>query len=156
MEWGKETRFHLQSVGFSTLDSIPKPLIFKGLQGSHSGGYPEFQHRLDPYLAREMTYPSDALNAFAGISNILSKELSTKMLSGLPVAFFDMALLWRPRRPTILRNDGFPSWSWAGWRGSVSAPGPGPSHTVSSFLVRHTVTTPFLCYSSFILLLGLP
>ena len=119
-----------------TFNRMPKPLTFNNELKSYARGYPEFKDRLGSYLAREMTYPSDALNAFAGISNLFSKALSTQMLSGLPVAFFDIAILWTPAQPTILRNDGFPSWSCAGWHGSGTASCPG--YTASSFLVRHT------------------
>ncbi|KAE8366547.1 hypothetical protein BDV27DRAFT_155823 [Aspergillus caelatus] len=46
------------------------------------------------------------------------------MFCGLPLSLFDQALLWYPTSPTRRRlaNDStpaYPSWSWAGWVGSV-------------------------------------
>lgn len=84
--------------------------------------YSMFTKCLGTYLKRQLTYPSDALNAFAGISRILESRLPTPMLFGLPVAFFDSALLcWGSFRGTMQRRSGFPSWSWAGWCGSMSS-----------------------------------
>ena len=80
------------------------------------------------YNNRLFTYPEDALNAFAGISYLCSPAFAGGFVSGLPVASFDIALLWQPastkfRRRTAKHqnaNHCLPSWSWAGWSGPVS------------------------------------
>jgi len=78
--------------------------------------YSKFTQCLHEYLRRNLLYDSDALNAFTAVSNIVASGLSTPMISGLPVAFFDLTLLcWNG----TMR--GFPSWSWAGWCGRMGA-----------------------------------
>lgn len=70
------------------------------------------------YFSRNLKYEGDALNAFAGLLKSLSAELGDTHIWGLPKSVFDKAMLWQtinhfPDR----RNLGFPSWSWAGWKG---------------------------------------
>lgn len=68
------------------------------------------------YKARQLTFPGDILRAFSGISAVLEKNLRSPCLLGLPVALFDLVILWRASG--FERRPGFPSWSWAGWFGS--------------------------------------
>jgi hypothetical protein len=76
------------------------------------------------YNDRNLTYPEDALNAFAGIMRALCPAFKSGFLSGLPLAFFNIALLWQPRGYAVRRvaSEGvsratcLPSWSWAGWK----------------------------------------
>jgi hypothetical protein len=70
------------------------------------------------YTDRNLTYPSDILNAFAGILAIQKQDFNCQSYQGLPTAIFDMALLWQPFRKMKCR-EGFPSWSWTGWEGPV-------------------------------------
>jgi hypothetical protein len=81
---------------------------------------------LQVYNKRNFTYPEDALNAFAGISYSISSALAGGFVSGLPTAFFDIALLWQPDDKIFRRvakepknAHCLPSWSWAGWSGDV-------------------------------------
>jgi hypothetical protein len=79
------------------------------------------------YNTRQFTYSEDALPAFAGVISALSSSFSDGFLCGLPVTFFDVALLWRPDGPLQQRtpsgrssiNACLPSWSWVGWRGRI-------------------------------------
>ena len=78
------------------------------------------------YNKRNFTYPEDSLNAFAGIAFSISPALGGGFVSGLPIAFFDIALLWQPEDKIFRRvardpkkNHCLPSWSWAGWSGDV-------------------------------------
>lgn len=75
---------------------------------------------------RLLTFPEDALDAFAGILSALSKTFTGSFISALPQMFFDGALLWQPFHPLerrICRNREkqeqacLPSWSWVGWHG---------------------------------------
>lgn len=50
---------------------------------------------LDNYNKRNFTYPEDCLHAFEGISMVLSPQMAGRFVSGLPSAFFDVALLWQ-------------------------------------------------------------
>ena len=67
------------------------------------------------YTARQLTNPGDILNAFSGIANTIYHG---RLIDGLPVSAFDLALLWQPQ-VLLKRREGFPSWSWAGWIGQV-------------------------------------
>ena len=67
------------------------------------------------YCYRSMTKPEDALNAFDGVLQRLESMYKTGFFWGLPQADFQWGLLWQARVPSE-RRDGFPSWSWAGWK----------------------------------------
>lgn len=80
------------------------------------------------YNTRELTYPEDALAAFAGITTALSRTFYGGFICGLPSLFFDVALCWTPvstcrrRVPNCSSSAtivGLPSWSWAGWKGHI-------------------------------------
>jgi hypothetical protein len=75
------------------------------------------------YSARNFSYPEDAFTAFVGIANALSDSFIGGFISGLPAAFFHVALLWRHREyckrrePRKTSNQVcLPSWSWLGWQ----------------------------------------
>ena len=84
-----------------------------------SATFVEYVKMIEQYTHREMTYQSDALNAFAGLLHIFSLCFKCSMFFGLPESLLDIALLWRPTQQLERRN-AFPSWSWAGWVGSVA------------------------------------
>ncbi|KAL4727904.1 hypothetical protein ACLX1H_004601 [Fusarium chlamydosporum] len=81
---------------------------------------------LRDYNSRAFTYPEDALNAFAGMAYSFSLAFGGCFVSGLPSAFFGLAILWQPSE-RILRRVArdktsarcLPSWSWAGWSGRI-------------------------------------
>ncbi|KAL8851351.1 MAG: hypothetical protein Q9221_003718 [Calogaya cf. arnoldii] len=70
--------------------------------------------------ARQLTVPSDVLNAFRGMSNVLSRDINTTMFWGLPTAYFEHSLLWNITASSLNRREGFPSWSWTGWHGRLA------------------------------------
>jgi hypothetical protein len=79
---------------------------------------------------RRLTFPEDALFAFGGVTNSLSRTFKFGFISGLPQMFFHSTLIWQPHRPMTRRkakadhlNNGpiLPSWSWAGWHGVVQS-----------------------------------
>jgi len=72
------------------------------------------------YSKRKLSYDTDVINAFSGISAVLGHFLNSNSLSGLIECILDVCLLWVPGSSnTHCRNLNFPSWSWAGWRGEV-------------------------------------
>jgi len=79
------------------------------------------------YNERELTYPEDVLDGFAGPASVLTKNFPGGFLCGIPVTFFDIFLLWRPVdkvKRRIPKNPNsqricLPSWSWAGWQGEL-------------------------------------
>ncbi|KAI8625947.1 HET-domain-containing protein [Xylariaceae sp. FL1651] len=80
-----------------------------------------FADHVYTYTSRNLTYQSDILRAFNGIQTALTASMgNTEMISGLPIAALDWALLWNGvPHGTLRRRHGFPSWSWAGWCGSI-------------------------------------
>lgn len=84
---------------------------------------------LNQYNQRNFTYPEDCLRAFDGIAYALESYYEGGFVSGLPVAFFGVALLWQPRKQAVRRvatnnkasdENSLPSWSWAGWKGGLN------------------------------------
>ncbi|KAH8667679.1 heterokaryon incompatibility protein-domain-containing protein [Ilyonectria robusta] len=79
------------------------------------------------YNMRDLTYPEDALNGFAGILNTFTTSFDGGFISGLPAAMFYLALLWEPF-DILTRREAkgpsadvcLPSWSWIGWKGALS------------------------------------
>ena len=74
---------------------------------------------VNQYSYRNMTNDEDALNAFLGILQCMETLYEDGFFWGLPVADFQWGLLWQAET-TSTRREGFPTWSWAGWKGVVS------------------------------------
>lgn len=89
--------------------------------------------QLEEYSKRELTYQNDSLNAFLGVLNSYSQSskrllgkfwhiawglFAKKGLEGDNV-HWHVYLNWSHNAPAI-RRPGFPSWTWAGWNGSLS------------------------------------
>ena len=51
------------------------------------------------YDHRKLTYDSDGLAAFSGVLEAYSPLLFRGNFRGLPELFFDIVLLWQPRKP---------------------------------------------------------
>ncbi|KAF2794859.1 HET-domain-containing protein [Melanomma pulvis-pyrius CBS 109.77] len=84
-----------------------------------------YRRAVKGYTQRNMSVQSDAVNAFAGITHLISQGTNTKFWNGMPEFAFDQALLWVPREPLTRRCDQddvalFPSWAWAAWQGHTS------------------------------------
>jgi hypothetical protein len=73
------------------------------------------------YTKRVLSFDSDRLHAFQGISNAMQITFGSKILWGLAEDILDLSLLWVPTSLDIekKRDTRFPSWSWASWLGSV-------------------------------------
>ncbi|KAF2136664.1 uncharacterized protein K452DRAFT_292186 [Aplosporella prunicola CBS 121167] len=81
----------------------------------------DWTSHLEAYSCRTLSYRSDAVNAFMGISRAFYPK-DGAMFIGLPKPDFHRGLLWyceseNPRRVT--ENSSFPSWSWASVIGTV-------------------------------------
>lgn len=94
--------------------------------GSLVPDFNAFQGILRNYNIRDFTYPEDALDAFAGISSAMGWSVGGNLVAGLPIASFDIFLVWQPETRVVRRAARepekkycLPSWSWAGWSGSV-------------------------------------
>ncbi|KLU91734.1 hypothetical protein MAPG_10683 [Magnaporthiopsis poae ATCC 64411] len=87
----------------------------------------QYEDLVREYSRRKLTHETDGLRAFSGILDVLSRTYPGGFLYGLPLIFFDMAMLWEPEsrgRPRIAAPGSsallFPSWSWAAWEGFAS------------------------------------
>ena len=83
------------------------------------------------YSGIQLSFPSDALNAFSGILSAIEHYSDDQSQSGVPLKFLRASLLWTPighgagantanNRSEELRNPEFPSWAWADWMTQVS------------------------------------
>ena len=83
------------------------------------------------YLKRHLTYQTDILNAFNGVTEILAAIQNDTFFWGLPESFFSYAVTWclagyssrNNIQVPIFNSNGskeivpIPSWSWAAWSG---------------------------------------
>jgi hypothetical protein len=82
------------------------------------------------YSKRTLSFTSDILNAFTGITSFLSRLWPANFQDGLPLTLIVLGLLWYPIELPKKRKQSpdssspfaqqFPSWSWAGWIGPVN------------------------------------
>jgi hypothetical protein len=89
--------------------------------------FKEYADIVGVYLARHLPYNEDVLHAIAGVLSQLEGRFRSKFLFGLPETEIEQTLLWAQkvdyvRRLDVRGNPLFPSWSWAGWIGSVTFP----------------------------------
>ncbi|KAF2491617.1 HET-domain-containing protein, partial [Lophium mytilinum] len=87
-----------------------------------------FFNKVNDYTRRNLTYPNDILNAFAGLCMSLQNNGKIKIRSGLPLESLHQGLFWdtariSSRRLSTFSHQGstwiFPSWSWIGWTGII-------------------------------------
>jgi len=81
--------------------------------------FPVYSLVVQQYTMRNLSYQADILNAFSGIMMNFQNCYGGKYFSGLPEAFFDLALLWVSGKGQR-REPAFPTWSWTSWVGRVS------------------------------------
>ena len=74
------------------------------------------------YARRELSYPSDALNAFNGILSILTDYSNEQFFWGFASSSFERQLYWagKAKVRTTLPDECFPTWSWVDWEGATS------------------------------------
>lgn len=94
-----------------------------------------YKQAVNAYTQRRMTWQTDALNAFIGITDLIIQGTNTKFWYGMPEFAFAQSLLWQPLEPLKIRiHDGkplFPSWTWVAWEGHVSYRGRGWHNAIS-------------------------
>lgn len=96
---------------------------------------------VEEYTMRNLSYQSDGLNAFKGMSALLGRQLQSEMMYGCPRNMLVNCLTWRPvkvsldpidtpeRRMTVRKEDArgtdqslrplLPSWAWPAWKGHL-------------------------------------
>lgn len=96
-----------------SLDSIDMPTrIFR------EKPFVQFTSAVELYTRRELTNPTDILNAFEGVQLVLEKRISAKIFYGVLETMVDSSLIWESTK-RLFRRAGFPSWSWSGWIGEI-------------------------------------
>lgn len=78
---------------------------------------------VESYSSRCLTYEQDHDRALAGATEVMTSTFPGGLHHGLPLFFFDIAILWQPRA-NLERRYSEPSWSWKGWRGPVDCLSP--------------------------------
>lgn len=87
--------------------------------------YLEYMSLINSYDKRDLSYPEDAMPAFASIVKVLSPKFYGGFICGLPTMFLDTALCWQAvglckrRQASSISPSaklGLPSWSWVGWK----------------------------------------
>jgi hypothetical protein len=85
---------------------------------------------LERYLQRQLTSEGDRLDALTGILRVLEHSRGQDFFWGMPKSRLELSLAWTGEN-FLIRNTArqsissygvtspFPSWSWAGWLGSV-------------------------------------
>jgi hypothetical protein len=131
----------------SRLGTLSPHLVRCALPHRSFTGVRKYSHLVTSYHDRQLSYESDALNAFTGVLTALGKELKTSFIWGLPESAFDDTLLWRsPIQMANLRREQFPSWTWLGWKasglpGDIEFPVVHTAHVETVFLVQwHQIT----------------
>jgi len=78
---------------------------------------------IDSFTRRKLSYQSDVLNAFAGIADMFAHGCGSELCYGLIKSAMTYSMFWHPVQPFNFdaRRTGFPSWSWCGWIGEVTA-----------------------------------
>ncbi|KAF4635627.1 hypothetical protein G7Y89_g2460 [Cudoniella acicularis] len=80
-----------------------------------------YDHYVREYCSRELSYEADTIKAITPLFEDLQRTHSIfkgGFFWGLPVDALPFALLWFCSGQQQ-RREGFPSWSWAGWRGQL-------------------------------------
>jgi hypothetical protein len=74
---------------------------------------------VEAYSQRDLSFQGDAIRAFSGILTSIEPQYGLAVW-GVPQKEFMRGLTWSLREHKMsLRRGGFPSWSWAGWRGNT-------------------------------------
>ncbi|KAI0098159.1 heterokaryon incompatibility protein-domain-containing protein [Nemania sp. FL0031] len=79
---------------------------------------------VEQYNLRQLTYESDAANAFMGLMTQMCEGFPAGFFGGVPEFYFTICLLWQPKnrlRPRFREPSAsfLPTWSWLGWSGPL-------------------------------------
>jgi hypothetical protein len=78
-----------------------------------------FWSLVEAYCRRDLSFEGDAIRAFSGILASIEPQHGSAVW-GVPQLEFMRGLTWSHcEHKMSLRREGFPSWSWSGWRGDA-------------------------------------
>ncbi|RMZ88159.1 hypothetical protein DV736_g4617, partial [Chaetothyriales sp. CBS 134916] len=78
----------------------------------------QFRSAVELYTQRELTNPSDILNAFDGVKLVLERRIGSAIYYGLLEVMLDSSLIWESTK-RLRHRPNFPTWSWSGWVGEI-------------------------------------
>lgn len=93
-------------------------------------------HQIQEYSTRELSRPSDSLNAILGVLSYYAKGSANRESPYLQLPWglmaykgakknsFDLPCFWHHKKKLPTRRPDFPSWSWLGWGGPLKFLGP--------------------------------
>lgn len=103
-----------ENLGSGTYRSVS--INARGSESRSRSFLTAYTDSLESYSYRDMSDSNDAINAFSGILQDLTDTCDTQFHWGLPLHYFQWGLLWTAEHNLVGRQ-GFPAWSWAGWKG---------------------------------------
>lgn len=129
-QWARSDSLYSNLIGNATV------IQNTGLGGKAGRLYNTYFAAVDEYSRRELSYQTDGLNAFQGLSILLGRMMGSQMMFGCPRNMLVNCLTWQKAEDTITDNTKrrmlarpedndaykhlrplFPSWAWVGWEG---------------------------------------
>ncbi len=77
--------------------------------------FKDYCYWVENYSSRQLSFGTDIINAFAGISNVLGDAFETPVIFGLPEKYIAQSVVWSCHGSVARRGEmaRIPSWSWA-------------------------------------------
>ncbi|KAL9609753.1 MAG: hypothetical protein Q9167_005497 [Letrouitia subvulpina] len=120
--FSEETTFEFLPNG-TTPRQISSIFSWEVMQQNHAmpNYHPTFHKRfkslVENYNRRMLSLDSDVLNAIQGVLAVLTDITGVSFYWGLPDSMFEHHLLWSIASREKREIQGFPTWSWLGYRG---------------------------------------
>ncbi|KAF2663664.1 HET-domain-containing protein [Microthyrium microscopicum] len=104
---------------------FPDKLRYSDLFSDQSWKFSHYADIVPQYTCRRLSYDQDILNALHGMFTRVSLRTKVEFWSAIPVRNMAFALCWakvsdEDSLGRLERREGFPSWSWCGWKGQVT------------------------------------
>ena len=110
---------------FADMNELPSFALVLGSSFMERAQFGETYCKLvGGYSARQLTYESDGLRAVSGLLRRLEISFGVEFICGIPKDSMPEFLLWNHQLQMdapkmVQRRVSIPSWSWAGWSGTV-------------------------------------
>lgn len=97
---------------------IPRSWEMHRLFTKHVNARRYFARYVQEFTARNLDDQLEIVNAFAGFIDYAKNDIGLDSHFGLTKPYFALDFFWVPWK-WAQRRDGFPSWSWTGWKGPI-------------------------------------
>lgn len=118
--WCEQSQLETQdAIGFLVSSQRVEPSLKKRYSKLRPKDYFEL---VSKYAQRELSYSSDALNAFNGILSVLTDYSNERFFWGFANSSFERQLSWagKVKARITVPDECFPTWSWVNWEGGIS------------------------------------